>query len=182
MLVQNRSVFKQIAKMMEFPKLDLPMHASFPRGDYSLYDCHSKSTYLILWFLSIEPPIYAILNEAIRIRDMKLLPMVGPLVAGLTIILSTCEKYRVDAMIPGYETLKMDPDHDLGSFSGSFLLFAGAQMKTNWIEPWSELVGKMQRPSDKSSTVPLNVFLQTNHHTTFSLKAALNHAFLSNQN
>lgn len=118
---------------MQFPGINLPIHASLPRGDYSVYDCHSKATFLILWFLSIEPPIYAIVNEAIRIRDTKLLPMVGPLVAGLQMVLNACEKYRTDTLVPGYETLKVDPEDDLGSFCESFLVFSGCQMKANWI-------------------------------------------------
>ena len=102
------------------------MYASFPKGDYSAFDPNSKITFLIMWLLSIEPPIYAVLNEAIRIRSLALLPMVGPLAAGLAVVLTNCEKYRADAIVPGYETLKLNPEHELGCFCESFLLFSGA--------------------------------------------------------
>ena len=178
MVLQNRSMFKHIVKAMEFPKIDLPVHAAFPRGDYSLYDANSKICFLISWFMTVEPPIYAVLNEAIRKSDLKKLPMVGPLATALYVMLLSAEKYRVSGLgdppiQPGYDIAKTSTGNDLGSFCNSFLLFSGVQMKPLWIKKWASLAGKLQRPNDKTSTIPLSVQLHTNHFATYSLVQAL---------
>ena len=67
---QYKKVFDRLKEIFNFSDLDKPFYVNtsvkMKRDEFSLSDPDSKAVYLILWFYTIEPPLYAILNQACR--------------------------------------------------------------------------------------------------------------------
>ena len=61
----------------------------------------SKVVCLILWFYSIEPPFYAVLNDACSQMDTKFIKTLGPFAQALLCILASAEKYKDNKMLSG---------------------------------------------------------------------------------
>ena len=72
--------------MINFPDLDKKFN--YCSGDeYDFYDPKSKACFIVLWLYSIEPPLYYFVNEACRLRNKTVVPLLGPFVAAVAIIL-----------------------------------------------------------------------------------------------
>lgn len=114
----------------------------------------SKATCLALWLCSIEPPFYAALNKACETMDLSYLKMLGPLARAISVILSGAEEERADCLAVGDDLLWAAPDHPLGTFCSSFLLFRSVSMRPEWLQEWHHSVGKrglktMDQTTDK---------------------------------
>ena len=92
-------------------------------SDYNLYNPKSKGCFIVLWLYSIEPPLYYFVNEACRLRDKTVVPLLGPFLAAIAIILDGyAEGKRPDKREVGW---KLEDNSPLGCMSGAFLLFRG---------------------------------------------------------
>ena len=81
-----RRVFELIQRLINFPDLDKKL--GFYTGDeYDLCNPKSKACFIVLWLYSIEPPLYYFVNEACRLRDKTVVPLLGPFLAAIAIIL-----------------------------------------------------------------------------------------------
>jgi len=58
----------------------------FTRSKLGLCDPDDRSTQLILWLYSIEPPFYAELNKACREMNRELLETLGPISYALFLV------------------------------------------------------------------------------------------------
>jgi len=107
--------------LINFPDLD----KKFDRYDdvYGLCEPKSKACFIVLWLYSIEPPLYYFVNEACRLRNKTVVPLLGPFVAAVAIILDgLAEGKRPDKIGVG---LYLEDNSPLGCMSGAFLLFRG---------------------------------------------------------
>ena len=79
-------VFMNIELLVAFTDMD----RKFDRynSEYGLYCPTSKACFLILYFYSIEPPLYYYLNKACRHMDATALPLLGPWAWALAAILA----------------------------------------------------------------------------------------------
>ena len=79
--------------------------------------------FLILWLYSIEPPLYFHFNNACRLRDWKLLPLLGPFAAATANILDgAAEAFRGDGFKRG-AAIRNSP---LNTMAGAFIVFRGS--------------------------------------------------------
>ena len=68
--------------------------------------------------------------------------MIGPLARSVSVILSGAEEERVDGIDVGDDLLWEQPEHPLGTFCGSFMLFRSVSMEEEWLHEWHNNVGK----------------------------------------
>ena len=80
--------------MINFPDLDQKFNLGYDKdwnfsteSDYNLVNPKSKGCFIVLWLYSIEPPLYYFVNEACRLRDKTVVPLLGPFLAAIAIIL-----------------------------------------------------------------------------------------------
>jgi len=105
--------------LINFPDLDKKFDY-YSEDEYDLCNPKSKACFIVLWLYSIEPPLYYFVNEACRLRNKTVVPLLGPFVAAVAIILDGyAEGQRPDKI----ETFRRDSP--LGCMSGAFLLFRG---------------------------------------------------------
>lgn len=122
-----------------------------------LWDPKSSVVCLLLYLYSIEPPFYADVNKAIRLRDKAMLRTLGPFVRCLYQILvgGGTESVRSDRLLHGRDDLTLPGN--MGFFSQSFLLYRGAAMKESWIKAWKQQIGrKLFEKSDEALNVSVN--------------------------
>ena len=94
MFVQKtyNQVFALIHRLINFPDLDKKFIAKYGHeedysSEYNLYNPKSKACFIVLWLYSIEPPLYFFLNDACRLRNQSVVPLLGPFAAAIAIIL-----------------------------------------------------------------------------------------------
>ena len=95
---------------------------------------YSKVSCLILYLYSMElgsPQLYAEANRVARDMDLDYLKELGPFLKALSEVTFYSEYNKTDKVTPG---------NKLGgsswNMSGSFLLFRGAPMKDEWVNPY----------------------------------------------
>lgn len=136
-------MFDKIIELVNFQDPDEPYYYQLPiEGEGNLLNPCSKATCLSLWFCTIEPPFYAALNKACESMDLSYLKMLGPLARSVSVILSGAEEERVDRVEVGDDVLWENPEHSLGTFCSSFLLFRSVAMRPEWLQEWHNSVGK----------------------------------------
>ena len=65
-----RRVFQTILALVAFTDPDHKFHHDFDNMDeYCLYNPESKACYSMVWMYSLEPPLYYMLNKAMRSKD-----------------------------------------------------------------------------------------------------------------
>ena len=70
-IASHHRLFHKIQLLINFPDLDKQFIRVDPRdpnfhSEYNLWNPRSKAVFLVLWFFSIEPPVYFQLNCACR--------------------------------------------------------------------------------------------------------------------
>ena len=107
--------------------------------------CQISFLFLVLWFYSIEPPLYFQLNEACRQRNWALLDMLGPFAWALAMVLSGTETMRGDRAKDGMELhcpeQRIGP-HAAGWMAGSRLVFRGSLLSPSSIAVFAVHVGR----------------------------------------
>ena len=93
---------------------------------------------------SLEPPLYFMLNKAIRSKNMAYLEMLGPFAKAISTVLRSAEQSRNDHIKRGHEMHRpreglQDP---LGYMSGSMVVFRGALFPTKYILEFHNMIGK----------------------------------------
>ena len=89
---------------------------------------------------SLEPPLYWLLNRAMRTKDMAYLQMLGPFAAAIWNVLGGAESERNDKIEQG---CGMNPEKNaLGTMAGSMLVFRGALFSTKYIVEFQNQIGK----------------------------------------
>ena len=139
-------VFQLIQRLINFPDLDkrfgkfeLDVHgAELYNSEYNLWNPNSKACFIVLWLYSIEPPLYYFFNEACRLRNKAVLPLLGPFAAAVGAILGGAECDRADTIMPAYK----QPDSPLGCMAGAFLLFRGSLMPPHSIAKFALMKGR----------------------------------------
>ena len=104
--------------MINFPDLDKKF--DWYNDVYGLCEPKSKACFIVLWLYSIEPPLYYFVNEACRLRNKTVVPLLGPFVAAVAIILDGRSEAERPDKIKTFN--RYSP---LGCMSGAFLLFRG---------------------------------------------------------
>ena len=115
---------------------------------------YSPEVLLIANLYSMEPPFYADVNNASRTMDITKLKTLGPFAMAIFRMLqqgSNSDNKRDDVLEVGKDFEDTDP---LGSMCRSFLLFRGALMQKEWINPWRKVVGEdaIRLPGGSTST------------------------------
>ena len=72
--------------LINFPDLDQKFERN-TLSEYDLFYPKSKGCFIILWMYTIEPPLYFFLNQACRLRDYKVVRLLGPFAAAIGAIL-----------------------------------------------------------------------------------------------
>ena len=71
--------------------------AELYNSDYNLWNPKSKACFIVLWLYSIEPPLYFFFNEACRLRNKAVVPLLGPFASAVGMILAgAAEFFRPD--------------------------------------------------------------------------------------
>ena len=73
--------------------------------------------------------MYFFLNEACRLRDKAVVPLLGPFAAAVFHVLNAAEFGRKDTIMPAYK----QPNSSLGCMAGAFLLFRGSLLPPHFI-------------------------------------------------
>lgn len=150
-----------------------------------LLDPENRALQLILWLYSIEPSFQEDLARACLEMDDEYLETLGPYAAALYTVFQGAEFNRKDKLVPGIQlhAPKKDLYHDLGTFSGSHIVFRGTQLTPEWIEDWTECVDLLglnyfDKKGDQrfDGGKPGNIFLQGNTSTSESFRVALSFA------
>ena len=83
-----------------------------------------------------SPPLYAEANRVARDMDLTFLKELGPFLKALSEITYYSEDYKKknDKETTGKELG--------GDLCGSFLLWRGAPMKEQWIQPYQQVIGR----------------------------------------
>lgn len=85
-------VFEKIFELINFSEPDEPLITYQDKeSELCLWNPYSKAVCIIMWLYSIEPPLYAAINEACRTIDNKYLRSLGPFAAALFAILVNAE-------------------------------------------------------------------------------------------
>ena len=105
-------------------------------SDNNLCNPYSTACCIILYIYSMElgkPPLYKVLNHAMRTQDNTYVSQLGPYAQALFYVTERAERFRLGSdKLPTGEQL--GKDGPLGNFSGSFILFRGGLMKREWIK------------------------------------------------
>ena len=82
---------------------------------------------MLLWIYSIEPPFYAWISEIVFKEQYQYLKMVGPFIRAFSTLLEYSQDQRYNRL--GHEILQDEPEHPLGYFCESFVVFRGVSMR-----------------------------------------------------
>ena len=108
-------------------------------SEYDLWNPKSKACFIVLWMYSIEPPLYFFLNEACRLRNQNVVPLLGPFAAAVAIILDgRAEDRRPDKIEYGRDI----DNSPLGCMAGAFLLFRGALLPPHAVAKFAMMQGR----------------------------------------
>ena len=64
--------------------------------EYCLRNPESKACYSLVWMYSLEPPLYYMLNKAMRSKNKAYLQMLGPFAQAISAVLGSAERFRND--------------------------------------------------------------------------------------
>lgn len=64
--ITYEEVYQEILRCLAIPNLDIELNEIASDFNYSLVNPLSKAVFLILYFYSVEPPFYHVINEACR--------------------------------------------------------------------------------------------------------------------
>lgn len=152
--------------------------------ELNLYYPYSQITCFCLYLYSMEfgdPPLYAELNRVCRDMDDSLLETLGPFAKCISLITYCCEHKRSedDKILTG-KILKLRGEGRMGNIAGIFLLFRGAGMKEEWIQPYEEntFVNTIQEEG-KQKGRPVFVHIPGNASCSQDLRVALEFAILN---
>jgi len=119
------------------------------------------------------PALYLELNKACKIKDHSQLWQLGPFAYAFEIVVENAEANRMpkdkilslDDVAQNQQSLPGELDfHDrYGEFDRLFILFRGAQMKQQWIEPYRKVIGlqKIDIPGYTSCTEDMSLALES---------------------
>ena len=96
-----RRVFDTILALIAFPDLDKPFVATSKDPVYGLWNPKSKACYSMVWMYSLEPPLYFMLNKAMRSKNKAYLQMLGPFAQAISMVLGYAEGFRNDCIKEG---------------------------------------------------------------------------------
>ena len=138
-------VFETILALVAFTDPDQKFNVN--EGDeYDLWKPDSKACYSVVWMYSLEPPLYWLLNRAMRTKNMAYLQMLGPFAQAIWAVLSGAERGRNDKIQPGVD---MNPENNpLGYMAGSLLVFRGALFSTKYIVEFQNQIGMRDKWGD----------------------------------
>ena len=85
-----RRVFDTILTLVAFSDPDKKFNMSY-RDEYDLCNPESKACYSMVWMYSLEPPLYYMLNKAMRSKDKAYLQMLGPFAQAISWVLRGAE-------------------------------------------------------------------------------------------
>ena len=139
----NRRNFERIFEAIDLSQEDLnkPMNQSNNDALLGLSNPYSKATCLILYLYSMEigtPQLYAEANRVARDMDRTKLKELGAFLQALFEITNSSEKNKKkqDKIMTGWEHRG-----ECLNIGGSFMLFRGAPMKDEWVQPYVDRVG-----------------------------------------
>lgn len=147
MIREYSRTFQQLLENLSISQLDMSKQMRHDGGIgqdavIGLCNPYSKVTCFILYLYSMElgnPPLYIEANRVARDQDYSHLKELGPFLKALCHIIFWSEQFKrpSDKVTPGKEISKTGQN-----IEGSFLLFRGAQMKTTWLKPYVDNIGK----------------------------------------
>jgi len=145
-----RKVFSYLLISLDMDDYDIHK----PMTPVTFFDPYSPEVLLIANLYSMEPPFYADVNNASRTMDITKLKTLGPFARAIYLMLmfgDRSDKKREDVLEIGMNFKNTDP---LGRMCRSFLLFRGALMQKEWINPWRKVVGEdaISLPGGSTST------------------------------
>ena len=94
-----RRVFETILKLIDFPDLDKQFVFN-KGGEYDLYKPDSKACYSVVWMYTLEPPLYEMLNKAMRNENRAYIDMLGPFAQAVSYALAKAERRRNSECLP----------------------------------------------------------------------------------
>lgn len=94
-------VYQEIIRCLAMPDLEQELNETPSDFNYSLCNPLSKAVFVILYFYSLEPPFYHVVNEACRTMNEARLPIVGPIAKCLGTIFKTAEDMKRDRVQRG---------------------------------------------------------------------------------
>ena len=143
MIKNSRTVFKDIFDSIQVEDWNKPMTWEDLDSELCVYNPYSKITCLILYLYSMElgtPPLYAETNRVARDMDLTHLENLGPFIQALGSITKGAEGHRKeDDRIKFGQMVARGFERNM---AGALLLWRGAPMKQEWIQPYIDSVGK----------------------------------------
>lgn len=141
---------------------------------------YSPVVCVIVYIYTLEfgdPPLYAVLNRAIRNRDKSLIETLGPFAKALSVILDKSENHReTEDRIPNGENILFKEGGKMYNVAGSHLLFRGVQMTMEQLEEFKRSqITNLQTEGEKAGK-PTSVNLPSYLSCSRSLKEALKFA------
>ena len=88
-------VFETILALVAFTDPDQKFK-TWSEDEYDLFQPDSKACYSVVWMYSLEPPLYWLLNRAMRTENMAYLQMLGPFAQAICYVLMMAEDRRND--------------------------------------------------------------------------------------
>ena len=140
MIKTYQRVFETILALVAFTDPDQKFNDGETGDEYDLWKPDSKACYSVVWMYSLEPPLYWLLNRAMRTKNMAYLQMLGPFAQAINFVLAGAEYHRNDKIQKGSG---MNPwKNPLGYMAGSMLVFRGALFSTKYIVEFQNQIGK----------------------------------------
>ena len=84
-------VFETILALVAFTDPDQKFNR-WDGDEYSLHKPDTKACYSVVWMYSLEPPLYWLLNRAMRTKNMAYLQMLGPFAQAIRCVLGGAEE------------------------------------------------------------------------------------------
>ena len=130
---------------------------------------------------SLEPPLYFLLNKAMRTYNHAYLNMLGPFARAISEVLAGAEKRRNDKVKMGQDMRNTEMFRQLGTMCGSMVVFRGVLFPTKHIFEFQNQIGKRRwTPEDiqagKDGNMAGYVHLPGVTSTSESFKVALDFA------
>lgn len=134
--------------------------------EIGMHNPYSKISCFVLYAYSMEfgePPLYFVVNSAARDMQVQYIPTLGPYAKVLGEIAQRAEQGREDHdKIRTGKYVEQKEGGVSNNISEIFLLWRGAQMKEDWLQPYFMALGKnrVNLPGNTSCSRSLKVALQ----------------------
>ena len=164
-IIRARNVkFELLRNAINIKNIDEPLNDNENDPELGLRNPYSKITCFILYLYSMEfgsPPLYAEINRVARDMDLTQIYTLGALLRALSIITAAAERSRTETdKIKTGEQIWKEIGGEIGNFAGSFVMFRGAHMKQEWLDPWLQNVREdVNIPGSTSCSQSLKVAL-----------------------